>query len=736
MKYPNIIVFRYKKYAATMDTYFETNKEAFNCNIHIITDSKQQLLKLFDSSYHLLVTLGPVETEYFDDVNSMIVSRMRKRWIHYTTLPQVDAFNSGVNFCYMHNITLRHELTRPGFSVMTTCYNSYEKIHRAYDSLKVQNYRDWEWVILDDSPTDAHFNFLKRLFKNDSRVRLYKRSENSGNIGNVKNEATSLCRGQYVLELDHDDEILPDTLKDAVKVFEDDADVGFVYTDFINIYENGKNFRYSDFISKGYGGYYCEKFLGKWRFVYNTPQINNITLSHIVSVPNHPRIWRASTLHEIGNYCEFLPICDDHELLIRTAVNTTMAKIPKIGYVQYMNEGNNNFSLIRNSEINRISPGNLFRQCYDVYKVHARMKELDAYENESYLDNHVKLWKRGSEYQPKYCNKLINLNFTKQYCILDINWLYKNLDKIRELYKIVTYDFIVLDIKHDITMLCAALDKLDFSRMKCYYMNDVTMDEMEAFFHTIYRSCDNYEILKESNDGLSIVESVQDHSLDQTQSIKPITAVKYNTQMTNRYEIINKHTKPEDLYVEIGVEYGTTFQHVHFNRRKIGVDPDPKFEDPNLIIAKSNDFFETCDIKPGELNAIFIDGMHQAEYILDDINNSLKILCIGGVMMLDDILPANYNEQLKIPNKHYYENNILKYGEPWTGDIWKVVFYILKNYADKFTLTVYNNPCYRGVGVFIIKELFEIPADKIDEINGYSYYDNFNEYTELMNSII
>ena len=128
--------------------------------------------------------------------------------------------------------------------------------------------------------------------------------------------------------------------------------------------------------------------------------------------------------------------------------------------------------------------------------------------------------------------------------------------------------------------------------------------------------------------------------------------------------------------------------------------------------------------------------MHQAEYILDDINNSLKIICVGGVMMLDDILPANYNEQLKIPNKHYYENNILKYGEPWTGDIWKVVFYILKNYADKFTMTVYNNPCYRGVGVFTIKELFEIPADKIDEINGYSYYDNFNEYTELMNLII
>ena len=34
----------------------------------------------------------------------------------------------------------------------------------------------------------------------------------------------------------------------------------------------------------------------------------------------------------------------------------------------------------------------------------------------------------------------------------------------------------------------------------------------------------------------------------------------FNTSLSNRYEIINKHTSPDDLYVEIGVEYGTTFK--------------------------------------------------------------------------------------------------------------------------------------------------------------------------------
>jgi hypothetical protein len=106
--------------------------------------------------------------------------------------------------------------------------------------------------------------------------------------------------------------------------------------DFINIYENGNNFRYSDYFGLGYAGYYREKYNGKWTCVVMTPNINNITLSHIVSIPNHPRIWRKETLLKMGNYSEFIPVADDYELLLRTSVNTIMAKIPKMAYVQYM----------------------------------------------------------------------------------------------------------------------------------------------------------------------------------------------------------------------------------------------------------------------------------------------------------------------------------------------------------------------------------------------------------------
>ena len=76
--------------------------------------------------------------------------------------------------------------------------------------------------------------------------------------------------------------------------------------------------KYGNFISKGYAGYYAMKYNGKWQNVYLTPNINNITLSHLVCCPNHPRIWERQFLLDIGNYSEMLPICDDYELLLRT----------------------------------------------------------------------------------------------------------------------------------------------------------------------------------------------------------------------------------------------------------------------------------------------------------------------------------------------------------------------------------------------------------------------------------
>ena len=488
MKYPNIIFFRHKEYAY-IDMFFEEKKEQLLCNINI-TEDKNYLNNLFDSNYPILVTFGENCLEYIEEVNSIIAPRMSSRWLHFDKLNDINQFNSNVNYCYINTVTTKHTYVRPIFSIFTTCYNSYEKIYRAYDSVKEQTLKDWEWVILDDSPDDKHFDFLKKLFKNDKRIRLYKKSENNGSIGNVKNEVVSLCRGKYLIELDHDDEILPKVLEDSANLFDKNPEVGFIYMDYINIYEDGTNYKYGDFFSLGYAGYYMTYYKGRWVYVASTPNINNVTLSHIVAIPNHPRIWRQKSLMEMGNYSEFLPISDDYELLLRTAVSTKIAKIHKLGYVQYMNNSGNNFSLIRNGEINRLCTYHLKPQCYNDYKVDEYMKEHNAYEE--YTENQI--WKQ-KEYEHKYCNMIINMDYKKQYCIVGLGALFSNIERITELYKDETNDFLFLDNMLTKEKICLLLEKNNFHRMKCYAIENATEKELTNYFMLIYKSCTEYEII-------------------------------------------------------------------------------------------------------------------------------------------------------------------------------------------------------------------------------------------------
>jgi glycosyltransferase involved in cell wall biosynthesis len=718
MKYPFVLFYRLDKYSYA-DKFFIDNSINLDCTIYFI--SKIDKIKyLYDSNYQILITFGNKDEYHF--LFEETLDRFKNKWHNFMEIPDIQYFNKVINELYIKNCIVR-EYFRPIFSIFTTTYNSYNKIMRAYNSLKKQKLRDWEWVIVDDSPDDRHFDYLKNNLLNDKQIRLYRRSHNSGNIGNVKNEAVSLCRGKYILELDHDDEILPDCLYDAEKVFDNDPSVGFIYMDFINIYENGENFTYGDHICYGYGGYYCQKYDNVWRYVYITPNVNNITLSYLICCPNHPRIWRRELLNKLDNYCEFLPICDDYEILLKTALNTKIVKIPKLAYIQYMNDNNNNFSLIRNSEINRIGPKYISPIYYEYFNINNRMRDFDAYEDEKYLINNKPIWLRDYEnpngYKHKYCNLIINNDYKKQYCIIGIDSLLFNIERIKDLYNDKNNDFIVIENKCDTYYLSAKIDYYGFERMKIYSFIGLSNIKVKNYFMLMYRSVEEYEIIDNNNILLT-----------------------YNCDFINRHDVINNNTDFDikAKYLEIGTENGFTFKNIKF-LEKNGVDPDPKYKDDNIIVKTSDNYFDDIELKNENIlsyckDIFFIDGMHLCDYVIKDYNNCIKYLNENGVIFIDDIMPINYDEQLRIPNKHYYENNILKYGEPWTGDVWKFIYFILLNFKDRIFVKVFHNQNYRGIIRIQPKEKFQINELFINEIKNYDYFKEINNYLNLLNEYI
>jgi Rps23 Pro-64 3,4-dihydroxylase Tpa1-like proline 4-hydroxylase len=209
--------------------------------------------------------------------------------------------------------------------------------------------------------------------------------------------------------------------------------------------------------------------------------------------------------------------------------------------------------------------------------------------------------------------------------------------------------------------------------------------------------------------------------------LKPLINV---NNYPERHIIINNYIikKNKKSYLEIGIETGYTFTNVNIEE-KIGVDPDPKIESSNIIKKTSDEFFKNND---KNFDIIFIDGMHQLEYVLKDFNNSVKFLNKNGIIFIDDVLPISKNEQEKIPINPIYENGILKYSSPWTGDVWKFIYYLLLNFKDKIEYTIFSHQNYRGVIKICLKENFTILESSLLTINSYDYDMDFEDYKKIL----
>ena len=558
-KYPVVILYRYDKY----NDIDEAVKNV-QCTLHITSD-KSFLENLFNLHYHVLVTYGPDEKEYIRDVRSIISERLCKQWIH-VNYTDAKRFKESVTYCYISNATNKREINRPLFSVFTTCYKSYKTIERPYHSLKAQTERDWEWVIVDDSGDDEHFAFLRTMFKNEPRVRLYNRSGNSGSIGNVKNEAISLCRGKYILELDHDDIILPDLIRDAVTGFEKYPDVGFIYMDYCNIYENGENFSYGDFACKGFSGYYCQKTDHGWVNVMSTPQINNVTMSHLTCMPNHPRIWKRDLLLQIGNYPEMLPICDDLEVLLRTCQHTKMLKIPKLAYIQFFNSGRNNFSLIRNSEINRLGPQFIVPIWKRIMNSDAFFKSQNAWDD---ISGNVQIWKRPDI--PPYINRLFHPDYDTQICIVGLFALNASMERIQEMYKNPRNDFLLLIPRGGREEIIQMLEKKGLTRMKFYILENASYQTMLRYFYRIYKGVD----------GVIIFDDVYTADMAATTLVlENRSGNVFNHHMIELPEqvLMDQYIGADSVVLELGARYGSVSciinRKLEDPRNQVSVEPD------------------------------------------------------------------------------------------------------------------------------------------------------------------
>lgn len=125
----------------------------------------------------------------------------------------------------------------PLVSVVTPAHNIGVGIERAWRSFLAQTYGHWEWVVVDDSTGSAtadHVTGLADEPETAGRLRLFRQYPPPGSIGASKAAAGALCRGEFIVELDHDDELLPMALELVAATFVSHPDIGFVSSDWVD----------------------------------------------------------------------------------------------------------------------------------------------------------------------------------------------------------------------------------------------------------------------------------------------------------------------------------------------------------------------------------------------------------------------------------------------------------------------------------------------------------------------
>lgn len=211
------------------------------------------------------------------------------------------------------------------FSVITVCLNSANIIHRTCESIQQQNYKNFEWIVIDGQSSDATLDILNSYC--DAIDILI--SEKDSGIYNAMNKGISQAKGEYLL-------------------FMNAGDCFFDSNTLSTVSENlGADILYGDALFNGSSIQVKEypKVLPKDFFIKNT-------LCHQSSY------FRRALFKEYKSYDESFRIAGDYELFTRFLKYHGVSS-HHVGHVlcnYYLGGVSNdkNFKRLRNAENHRI----------------------------------------------------------------------------------------------------------------------------------------------------------------------------------------------------------------------------------------------------------------------------------------------------------------------------------------------------------------------------------------------
>ncbi|GMR18600.1 MAG: glycosyltransferase [Gammaproteobacteria bacterium] len=195
-------------------------------------------------------------------------------------------------------------------SVIIPTFNRRDTLKRALCSIFDQTRPANEVVVVDDGSADGTDELICKYFPD---VRYFYQ-ENKG-VSAARNLGLKKVSGNWIAFLDSDDEWLPKKLELQIKIVREHPEHRFVHTDEIWI-RNGQRVNQMKKHTK-YGGNIFEKCLARCIVSPSSALIHN------------------SVFHELGNFDEKLPACEDYDLWLRICARYRVLYLEQALIIKY-----------------------------------------------------------------------------------------------------------------------------------------------------------------------------------------------------------------------------------------------------------------------------------------------------------------------------------------------------------------------------------------------------------------
>ena len=109
------------------------------------------------------------------------------------------------------------------FSIIIPMKNAEKYIMNAFNSIKQQDYNNYEILIVNDHSEDQSLEKAKELQKENEKmdIKIFNVEDGKWGPGVGRNIGLDHAKGEYIVFLDADDELLPNALKDINSAIKD-----------------------------------------------------------------------------------------------------------------------------------------------------------------------------------------------------------------------------------------------------------------------------------------------------------------------------------------------------------------------------------------------------------------------------------------------------------------------------------------------------------------------------------